>query len=318
MKYIKLLSMFTIIILIFALFTGCNEEEKKEAKKAAESYNSQVANYNNKVELYNKAVDKIQASNKSFEAIISEAQKSIDKGETPFDENTETKLKDGIVVANKKIVAVPKKLDLLKTATVDEAWDKGKLEEFTSNTNSKTTDLSKKSVSDPPLLPDYKDDIKELNALKKAYEDSIQGLKQITAPSDDFIMKRLQSVDSITSMAAVTEDHDPNKKLNKQGGYIGCIYFRDSRIKNTDIKDTKSNDVIEIGTEGGGAVEVFKTEAEAQARDSYLEMIQSITGTTSSHYVRGTCVIRTSEHLKGSEQISLTDSITKSLIAIDN
>ncbi len=319
MKHIKLFSCFLIVVLLISCLAGCNEEEKKKANEAAESYNSQVEEYNKDVKLYNDAVDGIIEANKSFNDVINGAQASIDKGEKPYDENTETNLKNGIVSANKKIVSVPDKIEELSTATVDEAWDKGKLEDFISDTNSDTSALSKKKVPAPPSIPDYSGAISELNALKKAYEDSIQGLKQITAPTDDFVTKRLQRVDTILAMAAVTEDHDPNGKLNKQGGYIGCIYFRDSRIDKKTITNTEAgDDVIEIGTEGGGAVEIFKTEDEAIARDKYLEWTQGISGTARSHYVRGTCVIRTSEHLKGSEQIALTDAVTNALIAVDN
>ena len=319
MKHIRLFSLLIATVLLVFCLTGCNEEEKKKANEAAESYNSQVEEYNKGIRLYNDAVDKIVEANNSFNAVIDAAQASIDKGEKPYDENTETKLKNGIVAANKKVVAVPKKLDEKGSATVDEAWDKGKLEEFISDTNEDTSALASETVPTPPEIPNYETEINELNGLKKAYEDSIQGLKQITAPTDEFVTKRLQRIDTILSMAAVTEDHDPNGKLNKQGGYIACIYFRDSRVDKKDITNTEAgDDVIEIGTEGGGAVEVFKTEEEAVARDNYLAMTQSISGTARSHYVRGTCVIRTSEHLKGSEQMSLTDAITNALIAVDN
>ena len=41
-----------------------------------------------------------------------------------------------------------------------------------------------------PEVPNYSENITAINEAKKAYEDSIQGLKQITAPTDDFVMDR--------------------------------------------------------------------------------------------------------------------------------
>lgn len=72
------------------------------------------------------------------------------------------------------------------------------------------------TLPDMPEVPDYTDAIKTVADAQLAYEDSVQGLKQITAPADDFVLERLQKVDTITAMDAVTEDHDPNGKLNKQ------------------------------------------------------------------------------------------------------
>ena len=319
MKRALSLVLIAMLILLTVSLSGCNEELKEEAADVAEKYNNLVGEYNESIKPYNEAVDSIVEANKTFNSAIDAAQASIDNGEEPFDKQTESDLKDGIVVANGKVVAVPDKLLEKETVSVDEDWGKSELEEFISNTNADIETLSNTKTPETPEIPDYSDDMDALAKLKLAYEDSIQGLKQITAPSDEFVMKRLQLVETITSMDAVTEDHDPNGKLNKQGGYIGCIYFTDSRVNRDDlyIKDGEDN-VIDIGTVGGGAVEVFETVEDAVARDNYLASVQSITSTDNSHYVRGTCVIRTSEHLTGSQQKSLTDEITNALIKVEH
>ena len=95
-------------------------------------------------------------------------------------------------------------------------------------------------------------------------------MKQVTAPTDEFVMERLQRIETITEIDAVSEDHDPNGMLNKQGGYIGCIYFEDSQVDRSQlyIKDGEDN-VIDIGTDGGGAIEIFKTGLKSRPADTH-------------------------------------------------
>ena len=120
-------------------------------------------------------------------------------------------------------------------------------------------------------------------------------------------------------MDAVSEEHDPNGQLNKQGGYIGCIYFTDSQVNRSElyIEDGKDN-VIDVGTDGGGAIEIFATAEEAKVRDTYLAGFDGMGAFSSgSHYVEGTCIIRTSNYLSGTQQKDLTSKITEALITVD-
>ena len=161
--------------------------------------------------------------------------------------------------------------------------------------------------------------IAQLTKSRQVYENSIKSLKQITAPSDEFVKERLQRIKTITRIDGVTEDHDPNGQLNKQGGYIGCIYFEDSQVDRSElyIEDGKDN-VIDIGTDGGGAVEIFQTVEEANVRDSYLAGFDGAGAFASgSHYIEGTCVIRISNYLNATQQKELTQEITQALIEID-
>lgn len=127
-----------------------------------------------------------------------------------------------------------------------------------------------------------------------------------------------QRVETISAIEPVTEDHDPNGQLNKQGGYIGCIYFTDTQVDRSQlyIEDGKDN-VIDVGTDGGGAIEVFATAKEANVRNDYLASFDGGMFASGSHYVEGTCLIRTSNYLNGTQQKELTAKITEALIAID-
>ncbi len=143
-------------------------------------------------------------------------------------------------------------------------------------------------------------------------------MQQVTAPGDDFVIDRLGRVDTITSIQAVTEDHDPNGQLNKQGGYIGCIYFRDSQVSPDDLFIEEGEDTVDIGTDGGGAIEVFKTADEANVRNDYLASFDGMGMLASgSHYVAGTVLVRTSDELNGTQQLELTDKIIEALTAVN-
>lgn len=134
------------------------------------------------------------------------------------------------------------------------------------------------------------------------------------APTDSFVMERLKTIGTISDMAAVTEDHDPNGQLNKQGGYIGCVYFRDTRVDWDELYlDEGEDNVIDVGTDGGGAIEIYKTAKEAKERDEYLAQFDGGAFSSGSHKVQDTMVIRTSSKLKASEQQELTEQIIQAL-----
>ena len=158
----------------------------------------------------------------------------------------------------------------------------------------------------------------ETEAVAEAEEETEvpSGEELAMAPTDDFVMERLALVPTITDMAPVTEDHDPNGQLGKQGGYIGCIYFSDSRVDRNQIYITEDN-VIDIGTEGGGAIEIFNTVNEATNRENYLATFDGTAYSSGSHHIVGTCLVRTSVHLTASQQNDLTDKITQVLTTED-
>lgn len=202
--------------------------------------------------------------------------------------------------------------------SIPEDAKKDALESMKEQVAAASEELAAQNVPDLPDIPDYTESINLVSKAQKVYENSIQSLKQITAPTDDFVMERLQRIETITAMEPVTEDHDPNGLLNKQGGYIGCIYFSDTQVDRSKIyiEDGKDN-VIDVGTNGGGAIEIFATFKEANVRNDYLATFDGGMFSSGSHYVEGTCLIRTSNYLNGTQQKDLTAKITEVLIAID-
>lgn len=76
-------------------------------------------------------------------------------------------------------------------------------------------------------------------------------------------------------------------------------------------------DVVMIGTAGGGAVEIYATEEEAEARREYITFFQGSVMEAGAASVEGTCVIRTSRHLDSEQQEKLTEKIREALLKVD-
>lgn len=137
-------------------------------------------------------------------------------------------------------------------------------------------------------------------------------VKQITAPTAEWITERLSSISSISGTQAVTEDLNPDHLLGKEGGYSACVYFTVSSI---DASTVPGNTIVEKGTDAGGAIEVYATVEEALARCDYLSGFDGTILYSGSYAIVGTMVIRTSYKLDNSQQMALTRSITRELTA---
>lgn len=313
----KKIYVLVIAVMISSLsLMGCGKI-KEEASAAVQAYNDEAEVYNESIAPYNEAVEKIVNLNAELSTAINEAQDAINKGEEPFDPETITSLKNAMSTAQDAKVEEPVVIDTFEILSLTENMKTSDMKALIERANSDAEKISTLTVPEVPEIPDYTDIIKSVQKAQKTYENSIQSLKQVTAPTDDFVMERLQQVDTITKMDAVTEDHDPNGKLGKQGGYIGCIYFRDSQVDRSQLYvDGDPNDVIDVGTDGGGALEIFSTAEDAKARDDYLGSYDGTMYASGSHYVVGTILVRTSNELSGTQQKKLTDKITKVLIKV--
>ena len=313
----RLLAGILTAIMILSL-TGCTNKALDAANQAVGTYNSEAKSYNEKVEAYNSKLVDVENANASLTEATNKAQEVINNGDEPYDEQTLTSLKNAMATAGDAKVSVPEKLETVEEMSVNEEAKKDELEALATKANEEADKLKAFTFPEDPEVPDFSNEINGVEAALNDYENSIKSMKQITAPSDDFVMERLQRIDTITMMAPVTEDHDPNGKLGKQGGYIGCIYFRDSQVdQSTLYVDGDREDVVDVGTQGGGAIEIFNTNEEAEARNTYLASFDGTIFVSGSHYVRGTVLIRTSDELTGTQQLELTDKIKEALTAID-
>lgn len=155
-------------------------------------------------------------------------------------------------------------------------------------------------------------DIQTLHRLSECLSDDIEILKQITAPSESWVVKRLENVDDVLAIQPVTPDNDPNGLLNKEnGGYSACIYFTSTGV------EADGDNPVDKGTDGGGAIEVYRSLEDAEARCEYLSGFDNTILYTGSYAIVGTMVIRISYIYTGEAQYELTDRIAKEFTRLE-
>ena len=237
---------------------------------------------------FNAAVKEVEAKNTELTSAMNDAQKILDKKEAVYDNTT----KEAFITALSDAKAAQRKIPDLPKKTAD--------------INAETKKLSE------PL--DYSSVINAISEKQTAYQNGVLQMKQITNPNEDFVIQRLKGIPNISGYQAVTEDHDPNGNLNKQGGYTSTVYFSTPLI---DQSSVYGNDIVDKGTECGGAIEVYVSEEDAEKRDSYLASFDGAGMLNSgSHKVLGTIVIRTSTKLTATQQNEFTNNITNKLLEL--
>lgn len=137
------------------------------------------------------------------------------------------------------------------------------------------------------------------------YDINETNIEFVTAPSQEYIVSVLSSNQYIDDLEPVTANNDPNGKLGKEGGYYSAVFFT-SNMVNYDKKQTP----IDNGTDGGGCVELYKTEEDAVSREKTLAKFKSSGG----HVRIGTVIVRTSSLLSDQDQSTLEESICKALL----
>ena len=159
----------------------------------------------------------------------------------------------------------------------------------------------------------YSAQIKSVKEKQKELEISIKKYSLVNNPTEDYIIECLNKVGSITGISAVTEENDPNGKLNKAGGYTAQIYFSSELINQNEVLGST---IIEKGTNCGGSIEVYAKREAAEARNEYLATFDGGLIASGSHTVIGTVVIRTSNELTASQQKALETDIIEALTSI--
>lgn len=115
--------------------------------------------------------------------------------------------------------------------------------------------------------------------LAEAQKPKQYDMKQRVKPSQAFVEERLALVPGITGIQSVTEDHDPNKKLNKAGGYTSSTYFTYSGVAMDPYARNyyANKDIVEIGNVGGGNIEVYRSAKELEKfQSSFREVMGCI------------------------------------------
>ena len=153
---------------------------------------------------------------------------------------------------------------------------------------------------------------KEATAAQKQVEPVIATTAdQVEAePSAEEVIQLLQGIDHIQRPTAATPENDPNDGLGKEDGYRAAVFFESDLV---DEKYRKDEDVLENGTRGGGCVEVYANEEDAQKRDDYLSNFDGTFIDGGFHCVVGNCVVRISGNLDGADQRELEEAIVRAL-----
>lgn len=157
---------------------------------------------------------------------------------------------------------------------------------------------------------DYETEIQNLISAETAVTDSIEQRKLVTNPSEAFVIERLQGIDGIGELSAVTEENDPNGHLGKDGGYTATVYFASPLV---DQSKVYGSSIIERGTDGGGSIEVYANVDDANKRRDYLATFDGGILASGSHTVIGTVLVRTSNNLTASQQKELEGAIIEAL-----
>jgi len=240
------------------------------------------------IDAFNEASLKLEAINSELDKSILDAETIIAANEKAFDENAIGTLETAVSIAKSLKVTIPEKPKELESI-------KSEIEKL-NNT-------------------DYTSLLQQIADSRKAYEDSVKQLKQVTAPAESFVIERIQAIGGITGISAVTEDNDPNGKLGKQGGYTAQVYFSYNLVNQANVS---GNSIIEKGTNSGGSLEVYNTVEEAEKRNSYLSTFDGGIFASGSHRVVGTVVVRTSDQLTASQQKDLEAKLIYSLIELES
>ena len=153
-----------------------------------------------------------------------------------------------------------------------------------------------------------------VNGENTALNNSVKQYELVNNPAESYVIKCLEKVEHVTGISAVTEDNDPNGHLGKAGGYTATVYFTCDWVNQANvIGDT----IIDKGTDGGGAIEVYANVEDAESRNEYLAGFDGGVLASGSHIVVGTCVVRTSDELAASKQKALEAAVIDALTKLE-
>ena len=245
------------------------------------------------VDALNAANADLDSRNSTLDAAISDLQAVQTSGEKPLDPSTDEAATAAITQAQAARQSAPDMPD------------------STDDINAATEQIK--------AMGDYADQLDAIASAKQALQDSIAQMRQVTNPEEAFVIQRLTGLPNITGVQAATEDNDPNEQLHKAGGYTSDVYFSSDLVDSskTYADPEYAGAIIQVGTDGGGSVEVFANEDDAYKREAYLAVFDGTALTSGYHEVVGTCVIRLSQYLTATQQEDLAQEITDSLTRLE-
>lgn len=248
--------------------------------------------HNNAVDAFNTAADGLSQRNEELDEAIASLQELMGSEEQPYDATT---------------------LDAASSVIGEAQGAKCDVPEMPSD-----TDEIIAAANEIEGMGDYSSQLDALAEAKTNLQDSIDQLKQVTNPTEQFVIGRLNGLPNITGVEAATEENDPNGNLHKDGGYTSAVFFSSDLVDQSQVYvDENNTGIPAAGTDGGGCVEVYATVEDAEERNTYLAGFDGSILRPGSHTVVGTCVVRTSDLLTASQQNEMEQNIIDSLIRLD-
>ena len=285
----RMFSLVGVVVLLAALASACVWYFQVKAP-----HDEAVSAFNEAGKRYSAAVEGLTARNGELADAISDLQNVIDSDARPLDPDLLTSAGATIGEAQGSRDRAPKTPDIPKS---------------TEDIEKATTEFPA-HIAEVEDLGDYGTQIIRLSESKSALEASIKQMQQVTNPDEVFVINRIKNLPAVRGVQAVTEDNDPNGNLNKQGGYTATVYLASTLVNQTSVF---GRDIVDKGTEAGGAVEVYRTVDDARKRDTYLGAFDGGILSSGSHRIVGTLVIRTSDKLTAMQQTKLEAAIRKAL-----
>lgn len=325
-KKIAIISSAAVIVMIIAIVLGWYYGIKVPRDKAFATYTETATNYNGSIDTYNQSVEKFNTTakqiielNDTYISAIDAAQALIDSGETPYEGEKMVSLSNTLKDARNNKASTPSLYEKKDNFSLDETLAQSSaalideataviVSEMASVENEKeTVDTATSKLE----IPDYSSTLATIEEQKKALADSYAIQKQITNPTQDWVLERLNQIENIANIACATEENDPNGHFGKDGGYTAQIYFS-SPLLGTET--TAGDKLIDAGTDAGGSIEVYATVEDAEKRNTYLGSFDGTVFDSGKHVVLGTMVVRVSTKLTASKQEQFVNEIIAAMI----
>ena len=229
----KILAVAAAVVLLAACFFIYRIwNARKAASSAVEAYNAAAQEYNDAIGPYNEAAAGIADENTKLQTALDSADAVLKKGGEAYEPDTQKKLEKAVEKARKSLTEAPVLIDPFEIRTVPAVFSTKELAllQDEAETAREMAEDAKGKIPAVPEVPDFSEEINEVGAAQKNYENSIRMLANITKPSDRFVKERLKRVKTVIQAEAVTPENDPNGLLGKKDGYIGCVYFLDESV----------------------------------------------------------------------------------------
>ncbi len=320
-----------LMLALLAAFSisGCTSRAEKEAaaleaarleaveaaKAAVRDFNAAAEAFNAAVGAYNDRAGEIAEANAAFDEALNAVQERIDTEPIPYEPETLSAVETALASAREAREEDPAPLtDAAEPLSAPDSLTEQDARSLAEKAAADALELRARVLPAPGDVPDYTAALAAVDAALEPYTASLEIIRPVIAPTDEYVMERLTEVETIAAVNAVSEGHDPNGNLGKPGGYVGCVFFRDSRISVWSFRlgpGADRNDPVDVGTQGGGSVEIYQTQEEAENRIAFFNFNARSIGAFGSV---GSVVVRISNELSRAKQLELLDAILEALL----